>query len=101
MLIDVEFLLDLKIDLVISELEKKLGVTIPELFSELDELARNMTGQENITFEQFIGFSIDLEELLTSEEFKSKTILQILSEEVDVTEKELLDKIISKPILSI
>ena len=96
LLIDVEFLLDLKIDLVISELEKKLGVTIPELFSELDELARNMTGQENITFEQFIGFSIDLEELLTSEEFKSKTILQILSEEVDVTEKELLDKIISK-----
>ena len=95
LLIDIELALDTKIGLLISKLESSFNITLEELFVELDNLSKEITGQEDVTFEEIIGISIDLEELLTSEEFTSKTIIQLIAEEENKTEKEMMDEIIS------
>lgn len=95
LLIDIELLLDTKIGLLISKLESSLNITLEELLNELDDFAKKITNDEDITFEEVIGIGIDLEELLTSEEFTSKTIIQLIAEEENVTEKEMMDEIIS------
>lgn len=95
LLIDVELLLDTKIGLLISKLESIFNITVEELFIELDNIAKEITGQEDATFEDLISINIDLEELLTSEEFKSRTIIQLIAEEENETEEKMMEEIIS------